>query len=767
MRRISHHPIIPLLLLFVSFRLLALLLLRPGGFVADFSDYDFYRVWGQLTPAGYAAYDNLWTAYPPLFPGLMLWIFELSARIPPWVDPRLSFHTLFGLALLLFETGNLILLYRLAEKIGERGLGSGERGLGTGEWGLGGSASLSDTRLSPPHPVTLSPCHPVTLSPPHPVTPSPCHPVTPSPLDPVILYALLFTPVYTLLGWFESMPLFFMLLGLDLLLSGRGRPWGWLLSAVAAGLGFLVKLTPALLAPVAVGWLGARLSWKAARQEWFNRASQGNLLRPALYTLLFAATVVGVGLPLVWRNPALALSSLRVQSIRPPWESIWALLDGYYGYGLVPLDMRNLAGLDGPLWQSSLPWGVISLGFGLLYLWLYTRPYDWQRPRTAVAFAGFSVIWLFLYSKGWSPQFVVWVLAFLVLLLSNLRGVAIAVGLMTSNVIESHLYLILLPGESWLLWGTVLFRTALLVLLAVDFLGQVWPGKTGQRATRWSARLSWAVLTAGVLAVLLSAPAAGRAYAASRLAAHPCREAVELLQAEAEWPERLVVTEEAALWEQFYPWLRQRYDLRIVDDYQPDQDPAQVASQRLGRLAVDSPAFWFVDSLDAPGHTIPFFEKPSVSVLSTQILGECRLRRVWAGEGPRLASAQVEGGPIDLLGVQLDESQKGGLLHLVVYWQAEAPVSLSYTVFAQVLDDAGRLVAQQDNLPVAGLAPTNTWQPGVVIRDPYRIALPAGTPPGHYELIVGLYTAAGRVSLDIGQDETGEFIRIPVTITEP
>ena len=79
---LRHYAFILLFLLFASFRLLAILLFRPGGFITDFSDYDFYYTWGQLTPMGYQVYDNLWTAYPPLFPALMLSIFELSSRIP-------------------------------------------------------------------------------------------------------------------------------------------------------------------------------------------------------------------------------------------------------------------------------------------------------------------------------------------------------------------------------------------------------------------------------------------------------------------------------------------------------------------------------------------------------------------------------------------------------------------------------------------------------------------------------------------------------------
>ncbi len=395
----SSARFLALLLLFAGFRLFAILLFRPGGFIADNSDYEFYYAWGLTIPMGYTTFENLWTAYPPLFPALMLPVFEWSSRIPPWVEPRLFFHVLFGLELLLFEIGNFILIYRLARRL------------------------EIESRADPSTPA------PQHLNTPGAAT------LIPLPLKATVFYALLFAPVYTLLGWFEAMPLFFLLLGLDLLLSRRRGLW--IASAVAAALGFLVKLTPMMLAPIAVRWLGARLSLDALRHEWFNRRrSPGNLLKPALYILVFAGVVVGVGLPLARFNPSLALSSFTVNSLRPPWQSVWALIDGYYGFGLVPVSMRNLRGLEtGGQWTSSLPWTWITLSFALLYLWLYTRRYDWTRVRTPIVFTALSVIWLFLYSKGWSPQFVVWVLAFVVLLRPDLFGVLLAIMLTLLNVL--------------------------------------------------------------------------------------------------------------------------------------------------------------------------------------------------------------------------------------------------------------------------------------------------------------------------------------------
>ena len=720
-----------ILLLFISFRLLSVLLFRTGGFIADFSDYDYYRTWALLTPAGYRAFENMWTVYPPLFPNLMIAVFNLSARIPPWADPRLFFYNLLSLSLLVFEIGNFLLIYRLAKK------------LGTGDWGLGTGDRGSAT------------------------DPSSHHPFLPSSLLPPILYALLFTPAYTFLGWFEAMPLFFMLLGLDLLLESRRRRWGWVGSALAAGLGILAKLTPALLIPLAVRWMGAKLSLPAARSEWFNLRSPGNLLRPTLYTLITAAAVVGFGYPLVGGNPALAFSSLAANSIRPPWQSLWAVLDGYYGFGQVPLDMRNLAGLDGPLWQSHLPWTAITLGFGLLFLWLYTRAYDWTQPRTLIAFAGVSVIWLFLYSKGWSPQFVVWVLAFIVLLLPNLRGIAIAIGLMFSNFIESHVFIIMLPNEHWLLWGTVLFRTALLILVAAEFLGQIWSGGVKQSIRRWSSRLSWAVLAVGVLAGLAATPALGRAYADSRLAAHPCREAVDFLQAQAEWPERVIATEQSDVWEQFYPWLRSDYDIRLIDGYRPGAEPAQVIGEKLVALGQETAGFWWLALGGRPSQAADYLQQDGVQMLDAQTLGDCRLAWIIQLPPAPVASAETEGGPIHLLATRTGQARPGEALHFVVYWQAEAPVTTSYTVFTQLLDGDGRLIAQQDNLPVQGLAPTDTWQPSVVVRDPYRLAIPADTAPGNYRLIVGLYTSAGRVPLRMADGSQSDFVEFSIPIANP
>lgn len=725
-----HYAFLLLFVLFISYRLLAILLFRPGGFITDFSDYDFYYTWGQLIPMGYRAYDNLWTAYPPLFPAVMLSIFEVSSRIPPWIEPRLFFHVLFGVTLLLFESGSFILLYRLGNRLGD-----------------GSEATVPQMLYGVP--------------------------ILPG-LIPAVLYALLFVPVYTLIGWFEPMPLFFMLLGLDLLLVNR--TWGWIGSAVAAGLGFLTKLTPILLVPIAVRWLGAKLSWRAARDEWFSRRSPGNIGRATAYVAIFFVVVIGLGYPLVRANPQLAFSSFRIQSIRPPWQSLWAILDGFYGYGLVPLDMRNLSGLSNPLWDTRLPWAWIGLAFVAIYLWLYTRRYDWQQPRTPIAFSAISIILLFLYSKGWSPQFLLWILVYIVLLLPNFRGIVAAIVLSLVNFIEANIFLILLPDQHWIMVGTVLTRTALLLLLLVEFASQIWPNRRrGVSAQRMAATATWSVVALAFVAAAFSVPRASQGYQDRRLAEHACAGAVEYLREQAIWPADTIVTQQSEVWRELYPWLRRDYAFRVLDGYSPDQPPETVVLDRLEELQDEMAQreFWWIERSDTPpSPTSPlvarqsYFAQPYVRVLEETAFGACTLYRIANTQDVEpVAEANVAGGPIRLLDVEMGAAQVGGNLPVVLYWQSDGQVEASYTVFAHLLNANGDLIAQQDNLPVQGLAPTNTWEPGTLVRDPYLLDLGNVSETGDYQLVIGLYDASGRrAPLELDDGTTADSVAFPVEV---
>jgi hypothetical protein len=136
-----------------------------------------------------------------------------------------------------------------------------------------------------------------------------------------------------------------------------------------------------------------------------------------------------------------------------------------------------------------------------------------------------------------------------------------------------------------------------------------------------------------------------------------------------------------------------------------------------------------------------------------------------------LALVATAGGSITLLAADIgpiqensSPAQSGQMLPLVLYWRAEGPVDGSYTVFTQLFDAAGQLVAQQDNLPVQGLAPTDTWQPQKVIRDPYWLAMPTASASGVYKLHVGMYDDEGRRPLRLTDGSEADHLEITVSL---
>lgn len=93
----------------------------------------------------------------------------------------------------------------------------------------------------------------------------------------------------------------------------------------------------------------------------------------------------------------------------------------------------------------------------------------------------------------------------------------------------------------------------------------------------------------------------------------------------------------------------------------------------------------------------------------------------------------------------------GAIAPVTLFWKAQSPPASRYKVTVQLLDEAGKLVAQHDAEPVAGFAPTDAWQRGQIVVDRHGIPLPATLAPGRYTLIAAMYHVA-----------TGE--RLPATL---
>ena len=117
---------------------------------------------------------------------------------------------------------------------------------------------------------------------------------------------------------------------------------------------------------------------------------------------------------------------------------------------------------------------------------------------------------------------------------------------------------------------------------------------------------------------------------------------------------------------------------------------------------------------------------------------------------PNAGPVPLEDGPT-FLGYQLDSEPhiSGDDLSLTLYWRTENPLADDYTIFVQLLDGEGRLVAQHDGQPIHGHFPTSHWPPGEVISDRISIPLPADLPPGTYSLIAGMYTWPALARLNV------------------
>jgi hypothetical protein len=131
---------------------------------------------------------------------------------------------------------------------------------------------------------------------------------------------------------------------------------------------------------------------------------------------------------------------------------------------------------------------------------------------------------------------------------------------------------------------------------------------------------------------------------------------------------------------------------------------------------------------------------------------------------------------VRLLGFRLsggeDEAQSlmlspGAAPRLTLYWQADGPTDVPYTVFTHLVGPDGQLYGQWDNPPVWGTYPTTEWSPGENVVDHYEVPVNPDAPAGKYFLIVGLYdplTGTRLPTLDDKGQITGDSIQINETI---
>ncbi len=251
--------------------------------------------------------------------------------------------------------------------------------------------------------------------------------------------------------YFDTFPVFFALLALHLVLSRRDS----IPAGLAFGLGILTKLFPALFLPAL---------WKFLPRR---RAITITALALVLPVLVYAA---------LWlASPQFTKASLQSQAAKGSWETAWALLDGNFRSGnFGPLDDRiDPAAAAMPMGNPPLinPWLRLAI-FGALGLFLFLRA-RLDHPTRVLSFIGLTAAIFFLWSPGWSVQWVLYLLPLIFLTLPPRLALLLGAAHLFTNLLE---WPILLSRDMfYTLPLTVLLRTLLLFLLALVWWQQCAP----------------------------------------------------------------------------------------------------------------------------------------------------------------------------------------------------------------------------------------------------------------------------------------------------
>jgi hypothetical protein len=126
-----------------------------------------------------------------------------------------------------------------------------------------------------------------------------------------------------------------------------------------------------------------------------------------------------------------------------------------------------------------------------------------------------------------------------------------------------------------------------------------------------------------------------------------------------------------------------------------------------------------------------------------------------AQERPPAHPAQVAlAGVMRLIGYDQSppSARPGQTVTLTLYWQPQSEIERDYTSYVHLVDEAGQSVAQSDHRLGGDYYPTSLWRPGEVLRDRHVLSIPAGTVPGTYRLVAGMYLYPSLEPLGGGAD---------------
>jgi hypothetical protein len=718
--RFTQHDLAMIMLAMLMMRLLSVITLRVGGYIAETGpDSAYHFQLGRLAAGGAYPFVNYWVEYPPFFPWLSVLAYKLSALMPSWIDQRFWFNLALHGLIIPFDLANVVLIYHLSKRV------NGESLAIKSAW----------------------------------------------------LYAVLFVPFFVVLGWFESIALCFTLLALWAILSDRPIPAG-----VAIGLGILVKPYVALIGAVAL--------LLYLRKNKHTLIQLGKLIAAGAVTLLLGL------LPFLIVAPQMVLAHLDTLMTLPGWSSPYALIDGVIKHVDPKVaDRFDVALAASPLVPSRIPWGIVTAAFGVVYLVILWRairrtslrsqspsapPLRGQgaakqsppndeiassassllavtEARTAIGLAALTFIFYLLWSKGFSPQWVLYLIAFLCILLPTFLGTVLIALLEALYVIEWPLTFILLNADPGYLTAVVFVRTAYIVGLALFFGAIIF---TNVPSPRWETAKCWAKLgsIATVLSVAILALAALPLYAVQRYQADPMRQAVEVIKDQSTPDRANLIFDRVDTAERLAPFLP---GWSSVAALQLGGKADDWSEQKIQAFSTEKPEAWYVLDFGAEPKAD---QRQAIDRKLSETL--CKVSREFAGSAQvshfvnappdrdlNLTAIFENGLQLNRANISNTKLEPGDPLCLELQWSTKAQLPSDYTVFVHVIDHNGQLVAQSDLQPGGGYAPTSSWPIGQPITDRHGVVLPQTFTPGDYQIVIGLYGPDGvRLKSSAGED---------------
>jgi hypothetical protein len=244
--------------------------------------------------------------------------------------------------------------------------------------------------------------------------------------------------------YFDSLAVFFMLLGISLVLDQKEYRAGLII-----GIGFLVKFFP--LAGLIAGWKS--FSWR-------------RILRVAVTGFGVGILIYGI----LWAfSPDYTRASLFSQAGKGSWETVWALIDGNYSTGaMAPPDVRqniNSISMNMAVNPARIPPWMTLVLFGAAGAWALLKS-KVETDRQAIQAVCFAWGMFLLWTPGYSPQWILYWIPMILLSMPERQGSLFIAVLVLVNLAEWPL--LLSRGMFWTLNITVPVRFVLTGLLTLQ-----------------------------------------------------------------------------------------------------------------------------------------------------------------------------------------------------------------------------------------------------------------------------------------------------------